>query len=63
MRSEYTGKALAAELGMKYYDKEILAEAANYDICIDSSKLGTDGAAQLIKAFLALSAAEKNEDK
>lgn len=38
-------------------------EAANYDLCIDSSKLGTDGAVQLIKAFLTLSETAKNEDK
>lgn len=36
-------------------------EAANYDLCIDSSKLGTDGAVQLIKAFIALSAAAKDK--
>lgn len=48
------GKALAAELDMKYYDKEILAEAANYDLCIDSSRLGTDGAVKLIMDYIDL---------
>ena len=46
-----------------YTGEDKWGEAANYDLCIDSSKLGTGGAVQLIKAFLALSAAAKNEDK
>lgn len=35
----------------RYYTDQIWGEAGNYDLCIDSSRLGVDGTARVIKAF------------
>jgi len=37
----------------KYYTDQIWGEAENYELCIDSSKIGVDGAVEVIKAFVA----------
>jgi cytidylate kinase len=37
----------------KYYTDQIWGEAENYELCIDSSKIGVQGAVDVIKAFVA----------
>lgn len=36
----------------KYYTDQIWGEAENYDLCIDSSRIGVAGSVQVIKAYL-----------
>lgn len=36
----------------RYYTDQIWGEAENYDLCINSGKLGTDGTVQVIISFL-----------
>ena len=36
----------------KYYTDQIWGEAGNYDLCIDSGRIGVQGAVQVIKAYL-----------
>jgi len=38
----------------KYYTDQIWGEAKNYDLCLDSSRVGVDGAVEVIKAYAAL---------
>lgn len=35
----------------RYYTDQIWGEAGNYDLCIDSGRLGVEGTARVIKAF------------
>lgn len=35
----------------RYYTDQIWGEADNYDLCIDSSRIGVEGAVQVIRAF------------
>jgi cytidylate kinase len=37
----------------KYYTDQIWGEAENYELCIDSSKIGVEGTVEVIKAFVA----------
>lgn len=37
----------------KYYTDQIWGEAENYDLCIDSSRIGVDGAVKVIAAYIA----------
>ena len=37
----------------KYYTDQIWGESENYDLCIDSSRIGVKGAVEVIKAYLA----------
>ena len=36
----------------KYYTDQIWGESENYDLCIDSSRIGVKGAVEVIKAYL-----------
>ena len=36
----------------KYYTDQLWGEAENYDLCIDSSRIGVAGAVQVIKAYI-----------
>ena len=36
----------------KYYTDQIWGEAENYDLCIDSSRLGVEGAVKVISAYI-----------
>jgi len=36
----------------KYYTDQIWGEAENYDLCIDSSKIGVDGAVKVIASYI-----------
>jgi len=36
----------------KYYTDQIWGEAENYDLCIDSSRIGVEGAVKVIKAYI-----------
>lgn len=36
----------------KYYTDQIWGEAGNYDLCIDSSRIGIEGTVQVIKALI-----------
>ncbi len=36
----------------KYYTDQIWGEAENYDLCIDSGRIGIDGAVKVIKAYI-----------
>lgn len=38
----------------KFYTNQIWGEAKNYNICIDTSKVGIDGAVQLIEDYMNL---------
>ena len=38
----------------KFYTNQIWGEAKNYNICIDTSKVGIDGAVQLIENYMTL---------
>lgn len=35
----------------RYYTDQIWGEAGNYDLCVDSGRIGIDGAARVIKAY------------
>lgn len=37
----------------KYYTDQIWGDAENYDLCIDSARIGVDGAVKVIKAYAA----------
>lgn len=37
----------------KYYTDQIWGESENYDLCIDSSRIGVKGSVEVIKTFLA----------
>ena len=37
----------------KYYTDQIWGESGNYDLCINSSIIGVEGTAQVIKSFIA----------
>ena len=36
----------------KYYTDQIWGEAENYDLCVDSSRIGVMGAVDVIKAYM-----------
>lgn len=36
----------------RYYTDQIWGETQNYDLCVDSSRIGVEGAAQVIRAFV-----------
>ena len=36
----------------KYYTDQVWGDAENYDLCINSARIGVDGAVQVIKAYL-----------
>lgn len=36
----------------KYYTDQIWGESGNYDLCIDSSRIGVDGAVKVIESFM-----------
>ncbi|MBQ9685177.1 MAG: cytidylate kinase-like family protein [Oscillospiraceae bacterium] len=36
----------------KYYTDQIWGESENYDLCIDSSRIGVDGAVQVIQSYI-----------
>lgn len=36
----------------KYYTDQIWGEARNYDICLDSSRIGIDGSVEVLKAYI-----------
>ena len=36
----------------KYYTDQIWGESENYDLCIDSSRIGVDGAVEVIESFM-----------
>ena len=36
----------------KYYTDQIWGESGNYDLCIDSSRIGVNGAVEVIKSFM-----------
>ena len=36
----------------RYYTDQIWGETQNYDLCVDSSRIGVDGAVQVIRAFV-----------
>ena len=36
----------------KYYTDQIWGESGNYDLCIDSSRIGVDGAVEVIESFM-----------
>ena len=37
----------------RYYTDQIWGEAENYDLCIDSGRIGVQGAVDVIKAYIA----------
>ena len=37
----------------RYYTDQIWGEAGNYDLCINSTDIGVEGAVNVIKAFIA----------
>lgn len=37
----------------RYYTDQVWGEAGGYNLCIDSSKIGVDGAVEVIKAYIA----------
>ena len=37
----------------RYYTDQIWGEAENYDLCIDSGRIGVQGAVEVIKAYIA----------
>ena len=37
----------------KYYTDQIWGEAENYDLCVDSSRIGIQGSVEVIKAYIA----------
>ena len=39
-------------INYKYYTDQIWGESENYDLCIDSSRIGVKGAVEVIKAYL-----------
>ncbi|MDD6090001.1 MAG: cytidylate kinase-like family protein [Clostridiales bacterium] len=36
----------------KYYTDQLWGESENYDLCIDSSRIGVDGAVKVIKSYI-----------
>lgn len=36
----------------KYYSEQVWGDAQNYDMCINSSRLGVDGTVEMIKAYI-----------